>query len=1188
MRLVRFAFGVLLFATMAAAQSDRGTITGTVQDPASAVVPGAAVSAKNMETGANYPTVTTSTGNFTISALPAGIYEVAIEAPGFRKHIGQNTQVQVAQTIRLDIVLQIGSTAETVTVEAEAPILKTDTTEQSMNVSGDRINSLPLNFGGGGGAVGGIRTPLTFMTLSPGVSGSGTTGRVNGMPANTYRVFVDGQDVTNNNDNSSGAGQPSVEMIEEFSLQTSNFSAEFGQVAGGMFTFATRSGTNKLHGSLYEYFNNEALDAARPFVNQRPQSRKHDFGGQLSGPVWAPKLYDGRNKTFFLLNWEQFRNDTTTPGNLNTVPTLAYRQGNFSGALTNRRLGTGVDPLGRPFMENTIYNPLSARLVNGQLVRDPFDGNIIPANQLDPVSVKIQDLLPRPDFAGNINNWTQNLQGYKVSATPSMKVDHNFSQASKISFYLQKAWNHTINNGLDGLPSPITAVRDQRTYSYTTRLNYDHSITPRLLLHTGAGFLRFLNPDSAPADVLEFDALGKLGFRGSSTGGGFPRITGISNALGGGMFNIGPANANYYWVGKLTVPLSVTYVRDNHTYKVGAEYRLESYTDRNTRGASGVLAFSSNQTAMPYLQTTNVSGGNLGFPYASFLLGEANTATVNAPQDPQWRNSRWGLFVQDTWKVTRKLTLDLGIRWDLQDQGHEIHWRNSMFGPNVKNPSAGGLLGGMQYEGYGPGRCDCKFIPRYPYAIGPRVGFAYQIDPKTVIRGGWGVVYANLPTYQYFTNSAILGVGFDQLAFDAPGFGDPAISMRKGLIYNQADLYRVSLDPGLRPSPGQVNSPNYYLDPNAGRPGRIHQISINLQREVMRNLVVEAAYVANRGAWITGATGLGSLNYFTDERLRSVGLDRRIAADRTLLNSTIGSAAAAARGFRAPYAGFPSASTVAQSLRPYPQFSGALTPMWAPLGNTWYDSLQVKATKRYSHGLDFTAAFTWSKELATGTGINDVFNRPNQKSIVSTSQPLIFVLGFNYETPRFGSNKIVKNMLGGWTLSGILRYTSGMPIQTPGAQNNLNLHMLQSTTMNRVPGEPLFVKDLNCHCIDPNKELVLNPKAWSDPAQGDWGTSAAYYDDFRYQRRPSEQLGIGRIFRIREGISVEVRGEWFNAFNRTILPNPSAGNPLQTPLFNAQGVPTAGYGWINVSSNATANNTSSGQRNGQLVARFRW
>jgi len=340
--------------------------------------------------------------------------------------------------------------------------------------------------------------------------------------------------------------------------------------------------------------------------------------------------------------------------------------------------------------------------------------------------------------------------------------------------------------------------------------------------------------------------------------------------------------------------------------------------------------------------------------------------------------------------------------------------------------------------------------------------------------------------------------------------------------------------------------------------------------------------------WITGATGLGSLNYFSDERLRSVGLDRTKAEDRAVLNSQLNSTLATARGFRAPYAGFPTVQTVAQSLRPYPQFNGALTPMWAPLGNSWYDSLQVKVTKRYSHGLDFTAAFTWSKELATGTGVNDVFNRENQKSIVSTSQPLIFVLGFNYETPRFSANKVVRNALGGWTFSGILRYTSGMPIQVPGAQNNLNTHILQSTRMNRVPGEPLYLKDLNCHCIDPNKELVLNPKAWSDPAPGEWGTSAAYYDDFRYQRRPSEQLGIGRIFRIRESMSFEIRGEWFNAFNRTVMPNPSAGNPLQTPAFNAQRVPTAGFGWINVTSNATANNTTSGQRNGQLVARFRW
>jgi len=311
-------------------------------------------------------------------------------------------------------------------------------------------------------------------------------------------------------------------------------------------------------------------------------------------------------------------------------------------------------------------------------------------------------------------------------------------------------------------------------------------------------------------------------------------------------------------------------------------------------------------------------------------------------------------------------------------------------------------------------------------------------------------------------------------------------------------------------------------------------------------------------------------------------LDRTKPEDRTLLASTINSPTAVARGFRAPYAGFPSTATVAQSLRPYPQFSGALTPMWAPLGNSWYDSLQAKVTKRYSHGLDFTAAFTWSKELATGTGINDVFNRTNQKSIVGSSQPFIFVLGFNYETPRATWNKIVGAVAGNWTLSGILRYTSGTPIPVPGSQNNLTTYILQGTRMNRIPGKPLYLKDLNCHCIDPNKELVLNPEAWSDPAVGEWGYSAAYYDDFRYQRRPSEQLGLGRIFRIREGATFEIRSEWFNLFNRTQMPNPSAGNPLQTPAYNPiTGVPTAGFGRIDAT-------TVTGQRNGQLVARLRW
>ena len=229
---LRSAVFFLALAGVAAAQTNYGTITGSVQDPGTAVVPNAAVVATNVETGAVYQTLATATGNFTVPSLPAGNYSVSVEAPGFRKYIGKNVRVQVAQVARLDVMLEVGATTESITVEGTAPQLKSESVEQSINVSGNRINSLPLNFGGGGGNIGAIRAPLTFMILSPGVAGTGTTGRVNGQAPNTYRVFVDGQDTTNNNDTTSTSGQPSVEMIEEFSLQTSNFSAEFGQVAG--------------------------------------------------------------------------------------------------------------------------------------------------------------------------------------------------------------------------------------------------------------------------------------------------------------------------------------------------------------------------------------------------------------------------------------------------------------------------------------------------------------------------------------------------------------------------------------------------------------------------------------------------------------------------------------------------------------------------------------------------------------------------------------------------------------------------------------------------------------------------------------------------------------------------------------------------------------------------------------------
>jgi hypothetical protein len=314
------------------------------------------------------------------------------------------------------------------------------------------------------------------------------------------------------------------------------------------------------------------------------------------------------------------------------------------------------------------------------------------------------------------------------------------------------------------------------------------------------------------------------------------------------------------------------------------------------------------------------------------------------------------------------------------------------------------------------------------------------------------------------------------------------------------------------------------------------------------------------------------------------------AADQSLLSKTFASGLPQARGFQIPYPGFPMGQTLEQALRPFPQFSSSLTPTWAPLGNSWYDALQVKATQRLWHGLSGTVAFSWQKELVLGATVqdgsggvvNDVFNRQQNKYISSFSQPLVLTPAINYTTPAFGSQKWLRSVSKEWTFGGILRYSSGLPIQVPTANNSLSSVLERGTLVNRVPGVPLFTKDPNCHCIDPNADFVLNPAAWAQPAAGQFGTAAAFYNDYRWARRPDEQVSMGRIFHIYEKISFQIRAEFFNVFNRTYLNTPSSGNAQALQVRNTAGLPTSGFGYISSGSVASANRT------GQLVGRITW
>ena len=1191
---MKLTFCLLLFTAAVFAQSDRGTITGSVLDPAAAVVPGAKVSAKNLDNGATFETTTTDTGNFTLPSLPAGKYELNVEAAGFKRATRENLEVAVAQTLRIDTTLQVGASTESVTVTADAPLLKTENGEQSMNIKGDKVNNLPLNFGGGGAAGGGIRNWLSFIILAPGVSGTGYTAPVNGIPTGTYgnfKVYLEGQDSTSINDANwtSSVAAASVETITEFAVQSSNFSAEFGQVAGGFYNFTTKSGTNQIHGSAYEHWANEALDAAHPFSHLTDRDRKNDYGFTAGGPVWIPKLYNGRNKTFFFFGLERFANNQLSASSYSTVPTAAYRQGDFSAALTGKVL---TDPTsGQKFAENAIYDPNSTQTVNGLATRTVFPNNVIPQSRIDPVAAKIQALIPTPINNQTTLNWIPNIVTNTQQQIPSLKIDQNLSAKTKLSFF----WTQQHTNQIaapDGLPDPLTGSRPKIVSGNQFRLNADQTFSPTLIAHFGIGFYRFLNPDSSPAGVLNYDAIGLLGLVGSATNPtGFPNITGLGVNNAGGAGNYGPNTADHQFTDKLSFVSSATYVRGKHTYKFGAEVKQDVYSDQNVQGSQGQYSFGNGPTAVPFLQTSSVGGGSIGAGYASFILGQVTYTNVNAPRNTQMRKMNWSVFAQDNWKLTRKLTLDYGLRWDFTPMGHEQYYREAEIGLNTPNPSAGGLPGGYIFEGNGPGRCNCLFSKSYKFAFGPRLAIAYQIDPKTVFRAGWGLTYSGGDSWGYLNGGTpVAGLGINSVT-NSTGYGYAVSQFQNGIHYDPTLLSAATLSPGVAPGPGSLAAaPAWgpqYRDPNGGRPGRINQWNISLQRQLTKDMSLEAAYVGNRGVWLE-ARGLAAINAISPARLQALGLDLTNPATRTLLTSTICSTTAINAGYKLPYAGYPCSASVAQTLRPFPEYNDSLATWFNPVGNSWYNSLQVKFNKRFSHGLDLTSNFTYQKELCLGAngcaGINDAFNRSSNRALTPTSTPFISVTAFTYVTPKVTSNKFVRQLTGGWTWGGILRYASGNLIGVATSRTNLSTYTFNTNTrFNRVPGVPLFLADPNCKCINPNiNQQILNPAAWADTPTGTWGQGTPYYNDYRWQHQLSESMNFGRTFQLREKMSLNIRAEYFNVFNRTYLPTPSASNPVATATFNNAGVPTGGFGYI------TNSNGIGGQRNGQLVARFQF
>ena len=1268
---LRFVISLIMSAGVLIAQSDRGTLTGTVADPAGAVIASAAVEARNTETGATYPVSASTTGNYTIANLPSGNYELTVTVPGFKKFVRPGLIIQAAQTIRVDATLEVGNTTESVTVNAEAPLLKTESGELSNTIATQTMDTLPLLSIGSNSS--GIRNPFNLVALLPGAyyqpspPFTGPVVSINGSPGGSETLLIEGMDGTNIvGQGANQQNQPGMDSIQEWTVQTSNYSAEFGQAGSAVMNVTMKSGTNQYHGTGYWYAQNEDLNAGQPFTTSgnghllRPTNRQNDYGLTMGGPIMVPKVYNGKDKTFFFFSWEQFlRNQNFLP-NAFSVPTADYRKGDFSqaelaagvvsnGILVPRNLCPAAtpncDPLNRPIFANEIYDPNSRHLApNGQVVTDPFTGNVIPPKMLDPVAQKIQSMLPMPlcvagppcNPNGVINNYQNTQPVSRDTEAPSLKLDQLLGPRDKLSFFWSRTATFTSNGyGQDGLPQPVSYTFGGGIYANRERLNYDHTISPTILLHVGAGYDS--NYLGRPSVTPQYDACKGIGLCSQAFQlGTFPSFMGLSSPTGGGFGNNLPVNgepqlgppARVDNADNITDAIaSLTWVKGNHTFKFGgnAEF-MGSYTISVT-DLQGNYNISAAQTGLPYNVNTSTGSSvstigayNVGFPYASFLLGAVDKYEVDPPSEARFGKQQWGFYAQDSWKVTRKLTLDLGLRYDYSTWYKEQYGRSPNFAPTMPNPSIGGYPGAVIYQS----TCHCDFARNYPWGLGPRFGFAYQVMPKTVLRGGFGVEYTPTGVAQSFGSAS----GNAQAANPLPPSstpGAPLMILGQGVTINGAPLTAAqiawpNLSPGYYPLAGVVpgNGPQYY-DPNAGRPARQYQYSFGIQRELVRDLVVQASYIGNRGIWwpsyLTPAGASGQLinyNYLSSSILAANGLSLSNPADLAILLAPIGSTAAGRFQNKLPFPGFPLNQTVAQSLRPFPQFSTSCVglavigpcPVNAPLGDTWYNSLQLTADKRFSHGLQFNFGFTWSKAENTFGGTPDVQNRGLAKSLSQYDQPFVTRFAIVYSTPKWGP-KYISAILHDWQMNAFGYYASGIPLLPPatnttgypaalGGQGTLNNITFQPGQYQvRVPDQPLYIKDLNCRCFDPNTAVVLNPLAWTNPAPGQFG-GATYYSDFRGERRPVENFGIGRQFRYKERLGLNIRAEFTNIFNRTYLNNPSTTgvgvSPQTAPTCKLPGGGNgpcsaglqlaSGFGVINTSS------VIAPPRSGQVVLRL--
>lgn len=1171
-----FRLGLILWALCLGpgllAQSDRGSITGTVLDPSGAAIPGATVRATQTETNFSRQVTSTETGKYVIPELPVGVYTLTVSNPGFKTYTQTGITVAISQVASIDVTLQVGVVTETVEVRADATLLNVENAELSTAITHEQLSDLPLNFSNA------IRNPMAFIKLVPGsdvsLDSSWPVTSQNGLQSFTEEIRVDGAPSTNPTPGVFNEAQMSVDALQEYNVQTSTFNAEYGQAGGAIFNYTLKSGTNKLHGSAYENLRNEVFNACshdldchtdpntgEPTPDRHPtRQRRHDFGVTAGGPFVIPKLYNGRDKTFWFAAYEEFYSRDPREG-FWSVPRDEWRTGDLSSLLLPNILGT--DALGRDIQQGQIYDPATTRQVYaGQVdpvtgllasrdatIRDPFLNNQIPLRSS--VAQKVLGFIPRASYPGLDTN---NLLG--LTGTPqrdhliwSLKVDHHFSQRSHLSTSFNYMWTHKINSADPfGMAS---GARDQTITSKVFRVNHDYTISPTMMNHFTFGLLRYQNPDGVPD--RGFDPEKELGLKGTLIKGWFPDFS-------FGLSNIGTNQLKHLYHTVPTFTDSLSKIIGSHTLKFGAEYRKSMANFFGGNGAYGYLNFGTQQTALPEVATQSDIYSKIGSQFASFLLGEVSSAgtSLNSPVHMSYRYSDYSFYAQDDFRITPKLTVNYGVRYDVHRPLTEKYGRISSFVADLPNPGAGDRPGALGFLGTGAGRVGRNsWLDTDWKDFGPRVGAAYKMTNKIVLRGGFGIVYGRL---EVNTFDPIQSVGSGSVTTSYP-------------YINPVTQSLFSLDDGFPPvnavppvlDPTLLNNQGIQaFTPESGQLPRIYNWNFAVQYEVTSNLMVEAAYVGNRGTRLI--SGFSKQLNQNDLSVLSRG--------DTLLEQINNEADATRLGVPYPYAGF--TGTVAQALRPYPQYGDIVDPQ-ATVGESNYNALQMKVRQRVSHGLDFLVAYTLSKNITTvddafgwgGFGLMGSVDAKNLSLERGLAVDTTFtnsrgdrthnlVLAYSYELP-FGKsvqNRALRKLADGWRVSGIFQYASGAALPlSPYWPNNLrNATFNTEGRYDRVAGVPIRS---NVSDPWPGASFMFNPGAFQDPAAYALGNAARTYGELRGFPYFNEDLSLAKVVMIGETKRVEFRMDAFNLLNRSTFNDPSTA-VYDTPRI--QGDRAIGYG----------------------------